>query len=188
MRMIFSIGLIIFGCLDSPAKGQNEPISTTTSSSPGKNTHQWPKPTTFIQGIPIYENFSQLEPLFHFNNDTTYVINFWATWCKPCLEELPYLEKLTNAYGGSKIKVVLISLDFPNQFETKLVPFVEKQQLRSTVIALADGGYNDWIDKVTPEWSGGIPATYIYKGERHHFIGSSIKSFEELQTAIKPLL
>ena len=73
--------------------------------------------------IPVYENFEDLEPLFNRQTDTTYVINFWATWCKPCVEELPYFEQLFAEHKEEKLKVLLVSLDFPRQLESKLVPF-----------------------------------------------------------------
>lgn len=151
------------------------------------NVTPWPLPSSFIKDIPVYEKFDQIEPIFHLDNDTTYIINFWATWCKPCVEELPYFEELTTKYEEKKVKVILCSLDFPKQLESKLVPFVEKHELQSTVIALLDGKFNNWIDKVSPEWDGTIPATYIYRGDKHHFIGLPIKNTEELEEVIQTL-
>ena len=167
---------ILFGCKNSSQGLPNDSI-----------TNPWPTPTSHIKGIPVYEKFDQIEPIFQFDNDTTYVINFWATWCKPCIEELPYFEELTTKYGGEKVKVILCSLDFPNQLESKLVPFVEERQLKSTVMVLLDGKFNNWIDKVSPDWSGTIPATYIYRGDKHHFIGLPIKNINELEEVIQTL-
>lgn len=187
MPFIYGLALILFSCNASPANGQDQPASSSAPAAQKKIT-QWPAPATYIGGVPIYEEFSQIEPFFHFDNDTTYVVNFWATWCKPCVEELPYFEELTQAYKGQKVRVILVSLDFPRQFESKLAPFVEERQLQSAVIALADGRYNDWIDKISTEWTGAIPATYIYKGEQSRFIGTSVKSMSELEAVIQPLL
>ena len=186
--IVSGLAFILFSCNASPATGQGQPAAASSISEAQKNTTKWPAPATYIKGIPIYEEFSQTEPFFHFDNDTTYVINFWATWCKPCVEELPYFEELTQAYKGQKVRVILVSLDFPRQFESKLAPFVGERQLQSTVIALADGRYNDWIDKVSTEWTGAIPATYIYKSDQSRFIGTSVKSMGELEAAIQPLL
>jgi len=66
---------------------------------------------------PIYERFEDLAPIFAQQNDTTYVINFWATWCAPCVKELPYFETLTKKYADQKVKVILVSLDFSKQLE-----------------------------------------------------------------------
>ena len=80
----------------------------------------WPEASSYLEGVPVYEKFSELESLFQFENDTTYVINFWATWCKPCIEELPYFESLHKKYQDKKVRVVLVSLDFDLSLE---VPF-----------------------------------------------------------------
>jgi len=99
--------------------------------------------------------------IFQQKNDTTYVINFWATWCAPCVKELPYFEKLNQKYTDKKVKVILVSQDFSKQLEKKLKPFLEKNKLQSEVLVLIDPDANSWIDKVNPAWSGAIPATVI---------------------------
>ena len=65
-----------------------------------------------------YATFDEIEPIFNRQSDSTYVINFWATWCKPCVEELPYFEELNQNYSKEKVKVVLVSLDFEKVFNT----------------------------------------------------------------------
>ncbi len=89
------------------------------------------------------------------------LVDFWATWCKPCVKELPYFEALHENFKGEKIKVILVSLDFKKDVETKLIPFVEEHKLKSDVVALTDHKYNEWIDKVDPEWGGAIPVTVV---------------------------
>jgi thiol-disulfide isomerase/thioredoxin len=137
--------------------------------------------------FPVYENFSELEYLFKYQNDTTYVINFWATWCKPCVAELPYFERLHAERGTEKLKVVLVSLDFAKDVETKLLKFVKQRDLQPEVIAFIDGKYNNWIDKVHPDWGGAIPVTYIYKGEKVLFHDQQYESFEELNTSVNEI-
>lgn len=110
--------------------------------------------------IVIY-NFNQLNKLLQKKSEKTYVINFWATWCAPCVKELPYFEEITKTYSTNKIEVILVSLDFPNKFEDRLIPFVKKHQLQSKVILLDAPNENEWIPKVDSSWSGAIPATYF---------------------------
>ncbi|MEL7022016.1 MAG: TlpA family protein disulfide reductase, partial [Bacteroidota bacterium] len=64
----------------------------------------------------------------------------------------------------------------------------QERQLKSEVLSLADGKYNNWIDKVNPDWSGAIPATIIYKGDKRLFIGESFASYEELDASLKQIL
>jgi len=105
--------------------------------------------------------FDEVEKFMNRNSDTTYVINFWATWCNPCVHELPNFVKLDSAYHNKKVKVLLVSLDFPKEFDTKLIPFVNKRKIQSQVWLLDDPDYNAWIDKVDSSWSGSIPATLV---------------------------
>jgi thiol-disulfide isomerase/thioredoxin len=106
-------------------------------------------------------------------SDTTYIINFWATWCKPCVKELPYFESLHKELKGSKYRLILVSLDFKKHFESRLLPFVEKNQLQSEVYLLDEPDYNSWIDKVDSSWGGSIPATLFY----NHF--KKVRYFKE---------
>lgn len=136
------------------------------------------------QTIPVYEDFANLGPIFEKQNDTTYVINFWATWCKPCVEELPYFEQLHERFAGEKMRVILVSLDFERDLETKLPQFVEKHGLKSDVKVLLDGNYNDWIDKVDPDWGGAIPVTIVYNANKREFIGQQLADFEQLESVV----
>ena len=88
------------------------------------------------------------------------VINFWATWCKPCIKEIPYFEAL-NKKHSDKVEVILVSLDFPNELNSKLIPYVKRKGMNSRVLLMNDIDYNSWIDMVDPSWSGAIPATLI---------------------------
>jgi thiol-disulfide isomerase/thioredoxin len=103
--------------------------------------------------------YKQLEEYFIKKNDTLYVINFWATWCKPCVEELPSFEKINADYKNQKVKVILISMDFKSKLYDRVIPFVKRNKIASKVLLLDEPDYNAWIDKVSPNWSGAIPAT-----------------------------
>lgn len=134
--------------------------------------------------FPVYDNFAAIEPIFHYQNDTTYIINFWATWCKPCIEEMPYFEKLHTALQGKKAKIILVSLDFKKEVKTKLLSYVEKRALQPQVIALTDSRYAEWIDKVDPTWEGSIPATIIYNQRARKFVEQQFASYEELEALV----
>jgi thiol-disulfide isomerase/thioredoxin len=129
-------------------------------------------------------SFDEFEPLLKKDNDTVYVINFWATWCKPCIKELPDFEKLNRNYADQKVKVVLVSLDFPNKHDELLIPFVEENNLKSEIVHLIDVDANSWIDKVSPLWSGSIPATVIYRGSSSEF-HESMLSYDQLTQIVE---
>ena len=104
------------------------------------------------------------------SNDTTYVINFWATWCSPCVKEIDFFEEVHTSFEDSKVKVILVSLDFPNQVEQRLIPFLEAREITAQVMLMTDLNYNSWIERVDKSWSGAIPATLIFNRERRVFL------------------
>ena len=138
--------------------------------------------------VTIYEHFFFFLHLLHQENDTTYIINFWATWCGPCVKELPYFEQLHEKYAGEKISIILVSLDFPKQIKSKLLPFIEKNQLKSKVVVLTDGAFNDWIDKVDPSWDGAIPITLVYQAEKRKLTLKEFENFNALDTIVEQFI
>ena len=133
-------------------------------------------------------NFEELEQQYlQKKNDSIYIINFWATWCKPCIKELPAFEKLASNYSDKKVKLLLVSLDFPDKLESQVIPFIERNNIQSEVVLLDDADANSWIPKVSPQWSGAIPATIIYKKTTRKFYEQSF-TFEELEAELKTFL
>ena len=145
-----------------------------------------PEPTNVYakDGISVRSyDYKSFEVFLKMHNDTTYVVNFWATWCQPCIEELPNFEKLNAEYKNEKVKVILVSLDFKKQVESNLIPFIKKRNLQSTVLHLSDPDANAWISKVDTAWSGAIPATVIYNKRKRKFYEQSF-TFEQLKNEI----
>lgn len=136
--------------------------------------------------LEVYD-FAGFEKFLNQNDNKIHVINFWATWCAPCVKELPYFEKLNTEYGKKNVEVLLVSLDFPHLYDSKLKPFIKIKNIRSKVIALDDVDMNTWIPKVDEAWSGSLPATIIYKNNERKFFEQSF-TFEVLETEIKQFL
>ena len=137
--------------------------------------------------VPILD-FEGVKPYLEKNNDTVYVVNFWATWCKPCVEELPFLEQLQQDHINQPLQVVLVSLDFRNQIQSKLIPFINDHSLQSKVIVLDDPDANSWIDQVDERWSGAIPATLVYRREKRLFFKEGFEDYESIKSAIDQIL
>lgn len=132
-------------------------------------------------------NFQQLQPLLQLENDTIYVVNFWATWCAPCIKEIPYFEQLGKKYRDKNVKILMVSLDFPSQLQTRLIPFIETEKMENEVVLLDDPRSNHWIPLVDKNWTGAIPATLIYgKGFREFY--QQEFTFSELEEIVLPLL
>ena len=119
--------------------------------------------------------------------DTVYVVNFWATWCSPCVKELPYFEELHKSAAGRKLQVILVNLDFPNKLESRVYPFVKENTISAPILNMTDMDYNSWIPDVDEDWSGAIPATLMFTGEKRNFISGEI-SRNELFDAVEEYL
>ena len=114
----------------------------------------------FAQQVQVIK-FPELQKRLARPTDTTYVINFWATWCAPCVKELPGFEQARAANTRKKVKVLLVNLDYASQLDKKVQPFVKQRGLKSEVVLLNETDPNDWIDKVDAKWSGALPFTLI---------------------------
>lgn len=120
-------------------------------------------------------------------NDTVYVLNFWATWCKPCIEELPEFKAAQTQFGASPVRFVFVSLDFMSKRENTLLPFIAKNMSWAEVVQLNAGNPNDWIPLVDPSWSGAIPATLFWLNKNRVFKEEPLHQ-PQIHTIIQTLL
>lgn len=143
---------------------------------------------SFAQDFALYESVDQLQTRIKQAGNATIVVNFWATWCKPCVEELPCFEELQQQYAHQGVQVLLVSLDFRSQLEKKFIPFLRNQRLQSEVALLADQDVNTWIPKLYADWDGAIPATLVFRGDKRKFSLGKFDSLEELHAFVQPFL
>lgn len=136
--------------------------------------------------LDIYD-FNEFKKFLNVKDNKTHVINFWATWCAPCVKELPHFEKINKKYADKNVEVMLVSLDFPHLYDSKLKPFILDNHLKSKVVALDDVDMNTWIPQIDKNWSGSIPATLIYKNENSKFFEESF-TYETLENEVNKFL
>ncbi|UXX79768.1 TlpA family protein disulfide reductase [Reichenbachiella carrageenanivorans] len=105
--------------------------------------------------------YPDLAKLISTPSEKNKVINFWATWCRPCIKELPQFLDLYEKYNSENLELSLISFDFVEDLDSKLIPFLTKRNIKANVYLLDETDYNSFIDKVDPAWSGAIPATLM---------------------------
>jgi thiol-disulfide isomerase/thioredoxin len=116
------------------------------------------------------------------------VINFWATWCAPCIKELPQFEALNRKRDD--VMVILVSLDLDlDPDPEKVYKFIERKKLKSQVLLLNEQDPNSWINTIDEQWSGALPATLIINSEtgQRKFIGNEIHD-GELEKLVDELL
>lgn len=121
----------------------------------------------------------QLQKIMKSENEHILIVNFWATWCAPCLKELPLFEKLGAERKDILIKLVSMDMDLdPNP--SKVRDFVNRKKIKSTVLILDERNPNDWIDKVDKRWSGALPATLVInnKNGKRRFVEKELHEGE----------
>ena len=136
--------------------------------------------------------FAELQERLGNSSDELIVCNFWATWCKPCVEEMPYFEELQEKYADKKIKVLFVSLDRPSTRTSRVQKFVNNKGIEAEVVLLDEPNLSqdDWIPLIDKGWEGDIPATLYINTSKNvrEFHTGSYENFEELETKVKSLL
>ncbi|WP_462255127.1 redoxin domain-containing protein [Ferruginibacter sp.] len=112
------------------------------------------------QQIPILK-MADVVKNFSNKNDTVYVINFWATFCKPCVAEIPGFIKITDKYKNQKVKLLLVSLDLPSFYPKKIASFAAKNNFKTNIAWLDETDADYFCPMIDEKWSGAIPATII---------------------------
>lgn len=114
----------------------------------------------------------QLEKRLDQGKDTTYVVNFWATWCAPCLKELPHFERLGIELQNDKVKILLLSIDLPSKLNSAVKPITKRLKLKNEVLLLNEKNQQAYPGRVDKSWSGALPATIFInrsKGKREFY-------------------
>ena len=142
--------------------------------------------STYAQQADVIK-FDKLQSLLEEEGEQVHIINFWATWCAPCVKELPLFEALSAA-NDPRVRVTLISLDFADE-TNKVNAFINRRKIKSKVFLLDEIDYNSWIDRVEESWGGAIPATLFINQQtgQRKFIDRELKD-GELQKVIEGLM
>ncbi|MEO6326153.1 MAG: TlpA disulfide reductase family protein [Thermoanaerobaculia bacterium] len=90
------------------------------------------------------------------------VVNFWATWCEPCREEMPALERASRAFSSKDLAVVLVSLDSARLGPTAVPKFLESKRIPFVCWLAKSRDPQTFIDAVDKNWDGTLPYTMIY--------------------------
>lgn len=120
---------------------------------------------------------------------TPMIINFWATYCGPCIAEMPAFQQLADKYSNKGLKLVFVSLDMRDDYPAKVDSFIAKRKVRHQVLWLNETNADYFCPKVDEKWSGAIPATLLInkaKGVRRFFEEEMTE--EELEKEIMAIL
>jgi thiol-disulfide isomerase/thioredoxin len=191
--MVFFCLIFIFSCSENIKKTtENAPVTTEKKTAePADSIKMDFKILETKSGlkIPLY-NYEQLDLLLLKPKDQslTYVINFWASWCKPCVNELPYFFELEKKWKDKKVKFIYVSLDFVDKLDKTLIKFLDEKKYSADFCVLDQKGMDKWIDKIDKNWSGSIPATLIINSKERKFYEEQFESVDDLEKKLKPFL
>lgn len=115
--------------------------------------------SSYAQKAPLVK-LTELQKMIQSPSEQVKVINFWATWCAPCIKELPLLEKLHQERADVAVTLVSMDMDLDPDPE-KVYRFIDRKKLQSNVVILNERNPNEWIEKIDKKWSGALPATLL---------------------------
>ncbi len=133
--------------------------------------------------------YDQLAAMIAAPSDTTFVFNFMATWCDPCVKEFPAFQKLSAEYASRKVRFVFVSLDFKRSYQKSLLPFLKRHKVTNDVYLLDEPDYNAWIDRVDSGWDGNLPATLVINNSHHiRQMYAHDFTYESLKATLNPFV
>lgn len=126
--------------------------------------------------LPLVEIFSQSQKIekvgtqelisvLDSKESPVHIINFWASWCAPCIKELPDLQSVADNH--KQVKLTLVSLDFEDALTSKVIPLLNKKHITARCVLMTNTDYDTWIDKIESRWDGTIPMTLIIDNRKN---------------------
>ena len=91
--------------------------------------------------------------------DHPLIVNFWATYCVPCMEEMPAFIDITNRHKRESVELLLVSLDMAKSYPDKITRFAREKGLPRYIVWLEETNADYFCPKIDQQWSGAIPAT-----------------------------
>lgn len=184
MRFLMACLVAMFSAT-VPAQGQPATTATDSPTTPSLSTELFPPAGT----IRVIETNEEIKKLLAGHGAEVLVVNFWATWCGPCVAELPYFIRLANKHPQSKVRLLGLSLDFPDQIDSTVVPFLRNRQIPYSNLIIYPDNPTDVIEFFSESWSGELPATFFFNKEGKK-IGELpfVLTEEQLNTAVDALL
>ena len=164
--------LLLSGCSSRNSDGNQNKINEAS-----------PAPHSTVQLVELIDQ-KGLDKIIRKRQGKPLLLNIWATWCLPCVEEFPDLIKLADS--DTLVEVIGISVDYPDELHTKVLPFLEKLKVPFKIYIAKFNKQEDFIAAVDSSWNGAVPATFMYNGsgrKQFSFIGQG--TFEQFEKNLR---
>ncbi len=143
---------------------------------------------SWLPKVTKLEN-GNIKPILEQYKGEVIVLNFWATWCVPCVKEMPDLFKLKQEYESKGMRLILISINDLEELESRVYPFLIEKQVGFETFIRTPGDDQKFINSIDETWSGAIPFTIIFdRAGKKRFVEFGKHTYEEFERAVKPLL
>jgi thiol-disulfide isomerase/thioredoxin len=120
---------------------------------------------------------------------TPLIVNFWATFCVPCIQEMPYFQEMARLYQSQNVSLLFVSLDLQEAYPTKVNAMAKKLQLSFPVVWLNETNADYFCPKIDTTWSGGMPSSlFVNNATGYHKFFEDQLSKEKLEGVIKEMI
>jgi thiol-disulfide isomerase/thioredoxin len=136
----------------------------------------------------VFDTYDDLQAHISKYANQTVVINFWATYCAPCVKEVPFFDQLQEKYRANNVKVIMVNLDFKSQLKQRLDKYLNDHPIPNLeIVVLADQDADSWVPRVTSDWDGSLPFTMVLsKGVLKDTHRQEFSDFDDLVKFVAP--
>lgn len=122
---------------------------------------------------------------------TPLIVNFWATFCVPCIEEIPYFQELTRQYRSQNVSLIFVSLDLKEAYPKKVNEMAKRLKMVYPVVWLNETNADYFCPKIDTSWTGGMPSSLFVNNVTgyHKFFEDQLsreKLAKEIQAMVMP--